>query len=174
MRGHALRISISGLVFLVSLFAIGCGSNNPSSNQPSSAIRVSISPSSATVAPTLTKQFSATVSNSSNAAVTWQVNGTTGGNATFGTIDGTGLYTAPATAPNARGTVVVEAVSVADPTKMAGATVGIGISVTVSPSSPVLQVGKSLPFSATVNATDPGTDQSVAWSVNNVSSGSSY
>ena len=54
------------------------------------------------------QQFSATVSNSTNQSVTWAV---TGGNAN-GTVDATGLYTAPAAAPNPA-TVTVTATSAA-------------------------------------------------------------
>src|SRR5205807_7707270 len=63
---------------------------------PTAAVNVTISPTSATVATRGTQQFTATVQNTSNTAVTWQVNGVTGGNATVGTISSSGLYTAPA------------------------------------------------------------------------------
>ena len=46
------------------------------------------------------QQFTATVTNTTDTAVTWQVNGVTGGNATVGTINSSGLYTAPAVIPN--------------------------------------------------------------------------
>src|SRR5205807_6353593 len=59
---------------------------------PTAAVSVTISPTSATVAAGGTQQFSATVQNTSNTAVTWQVNGVTGGNATVGTISSAGLY----------------------------------------------------------------------------------
>src|SRR5207245_2295076 len=62
-------------------------------------VSVTIAPSSATVAAGGTQQFTATVQNTSNTAVTWQVNGVTGGNATVGTISISGLYTAPAMVP---------------------------------------------------------------------------
>ncbi len=48
---------------------------------------------------TTTQQFTATVTGTSNQAVNWYVEGSAGGNATFGTIDGSGLYTAPAGVP---------------------------------------------------------------------------
>jgi hypothetical protein len=57
--------------------------------------------------------FIATVTGTSNTAVTWQVNGVTGGNATVGTIDTSGNYTGPANVPTAA-TVTVEAISLAD------------------------------------------------------------
>ena len=45
-----------------------------------------------------TGQFSALVTGASQ-SVTWMVNGVSGGNATQGTVDSTGLYTAPASIP---------------------------------------------------------------------------
>lgn len=59
-----------------------------------------------------TAQFSATVLNSANQNVTWQVNGTTGGNSTNGTISSAGLYTAPASMPG--GVVTVTAIAKVD------------------------------------------------------------
>lgn len=46
-----------------------------------------------------TTQFSAAVTGSSSTAVTWQVNGVTGGSAATGLISTAGLYTAPAALP---------------------------------------------------------------------------
>ncbi len=55
--------------------------------------------------------FIATVTGTTNTAVTWQVNGVTGGNATVGTIDTSGNYTGPAAVPTSNPTVVIEAIS---------------------------------------------------------------
>jgi uncharacterized protein (DUF1800 family) len=60
-----------------------------------------------------TTQFTATVTNTSNTAVSWQVNGITGGSTATGTISAGGLYTAPATLPTPS-TVNVGAVSQAN------------------------------------------------------------
>jgi hypothetical protein len=60
-------------------------------------------------------QYLASVSGSSNTAVTWTVDGVTGGNATDGTISASGLYTAPTTVPQPS-TVTITATSVADTT----------------------------------------------------------
>ncbi len=57
-----------------------------------------------------TTQFSAVVTGSSSQAVTWQVNGITGGSVATGTITTGGLYTAPATIPNPN-TVTIGAIS---------------------------------------------------------------
>lgn len=58
-------------------------------------------------------QFSASVTGTSNTAVTWQVDGVKDGSAATGTISNTGLYTAPLTMPSGS-SVVVSAVSQAD------------------------------------------------------------
>jgi hypothetical protein len=78
-------------------------------------IAVVISPK--TVDVSTTQQFTASVTGTTNLAVTWSV---AGGNAN-GTITSTGLYTAPSTA----GTYQVTATSVADPTKSDTATVTV-------------------------------------------------
>jgi len=80
--------------------------------------------------------FSATVTNTSDLRVDWFVNDVAGGNATFGTITPAGLYTAPASRPSPA-TVTIRAVSVADRTSSATAT------VTISPPPPVIAGGGS-------------------------------
>jgi phospholipase C len=76
-------------------------------------VSVAVTPSAATLAPGAKQQFSATVLNTTNTAVTWSVDGFFNGNTTVGTISTSGLYTAPAT----NGTHNVVATSVADTTK---------------------------------------------------------
>jgi uncharacterized protein (DUF1800 family) len=71
-----------------------------------------------------TDSFTATVSNLSNPAVNWQVNGIAGGNSTVGTITSAGVYTPPAVIP-ASNTVTVAAVSVASPSTSGSAPVSI-------------------------------------------------
>jgi hypothetical protein len=88
------------------------------------AVVVTISPTSASVRTRQNQQFTATVQNASNTAVTWKVNGITGGNSSVGTISASGLYRAPSNLPNPA-TVTVSATSVADPTKSASATVTV-------------------------------------------------
>ena len=82
---------------------------------------VTISPTSVTVAAGGQQQFTANVSNSLNLAVTWEVNGTSGGNATVGTISNAGLYIAP----TAQASVTISAVSQADVNQSASATLSV-------------------------------------------------
>jgi Protein of unknown function (DUF1800) len=81
---------------------------------PPPPISVSINPSNTSVALAGTVPFIATVTGAANTAVTWS--------ATAGTITTAGVYTAPAAMPASQ-VVTVKAVSVADGTKSATATV---------------------------------------------------
>jgi hypothetical protein len=92
---------------------------------PPPPVSITISPTSASVRVGNTHQFTATVKNTTNTAVTWKVNGVVGGSAATGTISSSGLYKAPGAVPTPA-TVTVTAVSVADPTKAASA----GVTVT--------------------------------------------
>jgi serine protease len=93
---------------------------------PSAAqVQVAVCPESASVeAGGSAQSFTATLANTSDAAVTWQVNGVTGGNATVGTISSSGVYTPPASVPTAP-TVTITAVSVADSSASSSAMVTI-------------------------------------------------
>ena len=72
---------------------------NPDSGQASqTGVSVTVSPATAQVQVNAKQQFTATVQGNSNQAVTWDVNGTVGGNSALGFIDSiSGLYTAPPT-----------------------------------------------------------------------------
>jgi hypothetical protein len=83
-------------------------------NPPSSGnVQVSVTPNSVNVRAASTQQFTASVTGTTNTAVTWSVNKVSGGNSTNGTISSSGNYTAPATLPNPN-TVTIQAISSAD------------------------------------------------------------
>jgi len=97
---------------LGALMLAGCGSGitvGKSGSNPLQTVQVSISGAS-TVRVGATTQFSATVTNTSNTAVSWQVNGIAGGSSGVGTISASGLYTPPAMVPTTN-TVTITAVS---------------------------------------------------------------
>jgi hypothetical protein len=87
----------------------------------STAPQVSVAPRFAALTLGASQQFTATVTNTSNTAVTWHVNGVTGGSATTGTIDTTGRYTAPAKLTASPTSYTIAAVSVQDTTVSASA-----------------------------------------------------
>lgn len=99
----------------------GTGNTGQNSGGGTSGITVTLTPTSATVVVSQSTAFQATVTGTMNTAVTWEVNGTVGGNSTVGTIAG-GVYTAPATVPNPA-TATVTAVSQASTTATATAAV---------------------------------------------------
>jgi hypothetical protein len=163
-----MKIKLLYALLALGLASCGGGGGGGPTPQP---VSVSISPTTASVEIGNTVQFTATVSNTSNTAVTWQVNNVTGGNATVGTISTSGLYTAPAAVPNPN-TVTVKAVSQADATKSASATVTITliITVTVAPPSATVPAGATQQFTATVENT---ANTAVTWKVNGVTGGNS-
>lgn len=118
------------LCILIAAFTAACGGGGSSSNinnpppPPPQNITVSISPPGATVAPGGSVQFTATVTGTTNTAVSWSAGGIEGGNGTIGTISASGVYTAPNTVPNPSA-VNITAVSVADGTKSASATANV-------------------------------------------------
>jgi len=91
-------------------------------------VSVSLSPASVSVAAGGTQAFVATVSGSTNKAVTWSVQEGSAG----GSVSASGVYTAPRSA----GTFHVVATSAADATKKASATV----TVSATPPSPYTSV----------------------------------
>jgi hypothetical protein len=70
-------------------------SSPPKINVNNPSVTVSVAPSTVTLTTFGKETFTQTVTGTSNAAVTWQVNGVTGGSVTTGTISSSGAYSAP-------------------------------------------------------------------------------
>jgi hypothetical protein len=135
------------------------------------AVQVAVCPLQTRLQTGATQSFAATVANASDESVTWQVNGVTGGSATYGTISTDGVYTAPATVPSPA-TVQIAAVSTADSSASAtnNLTVFTAITETLSPTSASVQTSNTQAFTATVTNTS---NTAVTWEVNGVVGGSS-
>lgn len=170
LRGLQVCSSLA-LAFGLLVIAAACGGGGGGggvSSDPPPSISVSTGPASASLLLGGSQQFTATVTGTSNTAVTWSVNGTIGGNATVGTISTAGLYTAPANLPSPN-TVTVSATSQADSTKSASVTVTLaGVAVTVSPLSATVTLGTAQQFSATVTGTS---NTAVTWSAGGTAGG---
>jgi beta-glucanase (GH16 family) len=82
------------------------------------AVTASVSPSSVSLLPGGTQQFTATILGGINAGTTWSIS------PALGSISAAGLYTAPAAMP-ASAAITITATSVSDPTKSASASVTI-------------------------------------------------
>jgi trimeric autotransporter adhesin len=142
------------------------------------ALFVTVTPASGSVVQGAQLQFTASVTGTSNAAVSWSVNGVVGGNATVGTISN-GLFQAPATIPTPP-TVTITALSQADNTTSGSAQATIvaangSITVAVSPTTIQIYTSTSQQvstqqFSATVTGT---TNQAVSWFAEGAAGGDS-
>jgi hypothetical protein len=90
---------------------------------------VTVSPGYTNLGLNSTLQYTAAVTGLTNQAVTWEVNGVAGGNATIGTISATGLYKSPAVIPTV--STLVEAVA------SDGKTLGVQY-VNIEPAGPAI------------------------------------
>ncbi len=134
-----------------------------------SSTHVSVSPSTITLQTGTSTVFTATVTGATSTAVTWRVDGISGGNATVGTITPAGVYTAPVAVP-ANSQVSITATSVSDPAAsgLALANIVQRVAVQVTPSNIQVQVGLTQQFSATVTG---ASNTAVTWAVNGVAGG---
>ena len=144
---------------------VGCGA----ATKPP-AITVMIAPTSANVPVNKTQQFTASVSGTTNTAVTWSVMG----GASNGSISQTGLYSAPAMVPSPA-KVTITAASQASTSQSASAsavvtiTAASNIAVSVSPSSASVGDFETQQFTANVTGSS---NTAVSWNVNGVAGGS--
>jgi len=153
MKSKMLAMKLIAVLRSATLaFLGGCGGNTSQPPPPSQPMAVTVSPSSATVQTGGVQQFTATVSPSgANQAVTWSLSGTGCTGASCGTIDATGKYAAPATAPTPA-TVTLTATSVTDATKSASAT----ITVTAPTPAPADLAKLTGPYAFLFNGGDSG------------------
>lgn len=151
----------------------GCGAAGSQPSTTPSVTTVIVQPTSASLFLGQTQQFQASVTGSSSSAVTWKVNGASGGSATIGTISTSGLYTAPSALPSST-SVTVTAVSQADPQASASAAVTLkeDLAVTLSPSTATIPTGGAQVFTANVSGTG-SPSPAVSWSVNGIAGGDS-
>ena len=118
------------------------------------AVSIQVAPTSASVAPNATQQFTATVSGTVNTGVRWSESGN-------GTVTQNGLFTAPRT----NETDTVTATAVAAPSPSANATVTVkqaAVGISISPSAATVKEGGTQQFNATVSGTS---NTGVNWAV---------
>jgi len=181
LTGIAAVVVNLGFLILLSGCGKGVSGGGGHTTPPSLTVDItSPSSNSISIGVSQSQQFTAAVSGNCTGAgcgVIWSVNGTVGGNSTYGTIQtGTNvLYQAPAVVPTPA-TFQVTATSVANSADSASVTVTItgpapGISIT-SPASPTanVAVNGTLPITAAVTGL-ANTD--VNWTVNGIANGNS-
>jgi hypothetical protein len=134
----------------------------------------SISPASASVSLGNSQSFSASFCAAMGATISWDVNGTVGGNATVGTIApssaSAALYIAPADLTTTNPVTIHATINVGAGVATASSivTVTSHVSVSVSPPAATLALAQRSPFTASVTGTP---DAAVAWSVNGIPNG---
>lgn len=153
MRRHLLAL----LSLLLSLSVSGCGGGGHKSTPtptPTPTVSISVAPLTPSVQVGAIQQFTATVTGSTNTAVTWSTPGP-------GTVSASGLYTAPVSTTTPA-SVTVTATAQADSTKSASTTVSIpAVSASIAPGTANIILGATQQFTATVQN---ATDTSVKWS----------
>jgi hypothetical protein len=150
MRGSGRTLCLA----VCTAISVACGQGTPAASQPEiviTPIDVSIDPTSVSVESRGTVRFTTSVIGTSDTAVIWSVEA--------GTIDQSGLYTAPLAA----GTFHVTATSRADPGRSATAAVSVtAISVSLSPKTVTLAPDGTQQFTALVSGT---ADRYASWTV---------
>ena len=150
------RVILSGVVvFLILAMLAACGGNT-SSSTTTTTVNLAITPTSASVTTGTTQQFTVTVTNTTNTALSWSVNGVVGGNQTVGFVSSAGLFTAPNNVPTPAA-VTVTATSQAD----TSITISVAVTITapatpaapltVNPQAVAVPAGGQQTFSATVS-----------------------
>jgi len=139
----------AGWLALCAALLGACGGGTPASASDSNRPAIVVTPSSVSLSPGASVQFTASV------PVTWSIPA-----GTAGSIDGTGRYTA-APAP---GAYQVIATSVDEPRQSATAAVAVvasqPIQVSIDPPAATIDSGGTVPFTATVTG---GQDAAVVW-----------
>jgi hypothetical protein len=139
----------------------GCGGSAATTvTRPVSVVSVSMSDASVTLGAGETYQLTATVTGTSNTAVTWSLSGCATG---CGTISATGLYTAPSVLL-AQASVTVTATSQADSTKFATCSVQLmPITVSIAPAGAWVAPGATLQVTGRVSY--DGKNAGVTWAL---------
>ena len=161
--------ALTCVLLAVGAWTLGCGGGGAGSvappPPPPPSIMIGVAPQAGTVLLGETLNFSATVSNTSDTAVVWSVNGIAGGSSQVGTISADGVYMAPTDLPSG-GTVRVTATSHADASKsaVAAVTVASDISISLSSIAANVELGAQQTFQATVSSSGKP-DTTVHWSL---------
>jgi hypothetical protein len=154
---HIPGCGIRSILAVGALVFVGCAQHATVEAAAAQQIGLDIQPGTAQVAAGGKVTFTAVVTGAVNVVVNWNVVESGGG-----TIDGTGVYTAPQTP----GTYHVRASTPVDPTVQATAAVTVNpqgtVAVAVNPTTGAVDSCGKLSFSATVTG---ATDTSVTWTV---------
>jgi len=152
VRSHLKGIA---LVITAAIGVSACGGGSNSLTTPPPLVSVTVSPDSVTVLRDATQPFTASVTGTTNAAVTWSVEESSGG-----TITSAGVYTPP---QNGAGTFHVVATSQANSQAVGEAVVVVPMpQITINPVAVTLRPDGTQTFVATVSGL---TDTAVSFAI---------
>ena len=164
------------VVVLLGLLPLaGCIAHAPGSGGGGQKVVVAVAPTPQSVAVGAKQQFTASLTGTSNQSVTWTLvlgpnSNSPATTSELGSIDSTGMYTAPSTVPACPAGVTpceiqveVVATSKADSTSSGQALANVHIVIAVSPTTHTMGQGANLQFTATVTGTPGAPYQSVNW-----------
>jgi hypothetical protein len=187
---RARRTLLVGLAAMAIATVNGCGGGAITENNNVTSIAIALAPGSSTPVPlgdSIAFNATVTLANSTittNTAVTWQVNGATGGNSTTGTIvasstaQNQGVYTAPLKVPST--TIDITAIIVETPntnstntTTITSNTFQVSIGsgtglLSITPTQATVPAGGTRQFTADFNSV---LDTNVTWSVSSANGG---
>ena len=149
---RAQAVFLAAALFSSALL-VGCSSSSSTPAGPSSPGIAVVVTGAASDRLGNTTQFTATVTGTTNTAVTWQVNGVSGGSTASGTITATGLYTAPSALPAAQ-SVTVTAVSAASASATGNFTEALLNPIPVLTAVNATQVGSTLNYTVVVTGSN--------------------
>jgi len=151
-RGEAVNRSTLMLLAALTVSLAGCAQAIlPSDPGPSGApglTALTVTPSGASIPGVAQQPFTAKTGDGSTPAVSWSINGIAGGNATVGTIDANGMYTAPEFPP-APNSITITAVETSDTRKLGNAAATLNNPVPQLTSVVPLEVAQG-PFTITL------------------------
>jgi Bacterial Ig-like domain (group 2)/Galactose oxidase, central domain len=160
VRFHPRAVALA-IAAVMGSWGCGGGSSSSLSPTPPAPITVTVTPDPATVLQGTTQSFAAVVTGSTNTAVTWSVEESSGG-----TINSAGLYTAPQLG---QGTFHVIATSQANSLSLGMAAVIIPApQITISPAAATLGPGGAQTFTTVASGLS---NTSVTWTVQEAGGG---
>jgi len=150
------RVSALILLLALALITSSCATNAAAAGNNGDALVVSVSPASATLTSGAKQQFTATVTGTSNTAVTWT--------ASPGSIDRNGLYTAPAVQSPVNAVITATSQANSAKTALAAATISPNQTQPLQITTTGLQPGQQGSSYSDTFAANGGT-QPYSWSI---------
>ncbi len=151
ISGTSSSTAGSSLKLTITNPAPGATTSSPREIAVEAPVTVAVTPHTLVLHAAESRTFTASVDHTQDHTVVWKVNDVVGGNANVGTII-VGKYTAPAVIPST-GSVVVKAISNADPTKSDSSTLALLNPVPLISSLNTSHINTLLGFTLTIKGT---------------------